>query len=114
MAGAFLVVVSTLETVTGKPRQFYVQCLCGEAEYFDTAEEAAEAWNEANVEAFHAPLHPLDTETQTFGCRQANPSACRNNLVAKVCAFVRSDNICLSPPRSWKKQFAKLKAKFLK
>ena len=113
MAGASLVVVSTCETVTGKPRQFYIPCMCGEAEYFDTAEEAAEAWNNANAEPFYAPLHPLDTETQTFGCRQINPSVCGNNRVPEVCAFVRRDNICLSPPRSWKKQFAKLKAKSL-
>ena len=26
-----------------------------------------------------------------------------------VCAFVRSDNICLAPPASWPKQFQKLK-----
>jgi hypothetical protein len=113
MAGGALVVVGTLETVTGNPRQFYVLCMCREAEYFDTAEEAAEAWNNANAEPFHAPLHPLDTETQTFGCRQTNPSVCRNNRVPKVCAFVRRDHICLSPPRCWKRQFAKLKAKSL-
>ena len=113
MAGASLVVVSTCETVTGKPRQFYVQCMCRGAEYFDTEEEAAEAWNSANAKPFHAPLYPLDTETQTFGCRQTNPSVCRNDRMPKVCAFVRRDNICLSPPRSWKKQFAKLKAKSL-
>jgi hypothetical protein len=113
MAGASLVVVSTCEAVTGKSRRFYVLCLCSGAEYFDTAEEAAEAWNNANAEPFHAPLHPLDTETQTVGCRQTNQSVCTNNLVPEVCAFVRRDNICVSPPRSWKKQFAKLEARSL-
>ena len=113
MAGASLVVVSTSEQVTGKPRQFYVLCMCSKAEYFDTAEEAAAAWNNANAEPFHAPLHRLDTEAQTFGCRNTNPGVCSNNLVPKVCAFARKDNICLTPPRSWKKQFAKLKAKSL-
>ena len=58
--------------------------------------------------AFHAPLHPLDSEYQTHGCRQANPSVCAKHSVPGVCAFVRKDNICLSPPRSWKKQYQKL------
>jgi hypothetical protein len=49
MAGASLVVVSSCEQLTRKPRQFYVLCMCSEAEYFDTAEEAAEAWNNANA-----------------------------------------------------------------
>ena len=59
IAGKALVVVSTLETLTGKPRQFYVLCLCREAEYFDTEEEAAEAWNSANafVQSSAKPLN---------------------------------------------------------
>jgi hypothetical protein len=63
-----------------------------------------------NVTAFHAPLHPLDTETRTFGCRYTNPDFCAKNRLPKVCAFVRADNICLSPPHFWPKQFRKLKA----
>ena len=63
-----------------------------------------------NREAFHAPLHPLDTEKQPFGCRHTKPNICLKNSLPNVCAFVRKDNICLSPPTSWKKQFAKLKA----
>jgi hypothetical protein len=58
--------------------------------------------------AFHAPLHPRDSEKQTHGCRSANPSACAKHSVPGVCAFVRKDNICLSPPMSWKKQYQKL------
>jgi hypothetical protein len=58
--------------------------------------------------AFHAPLPPLDSETQTHGCRQTKPSSCAKHSLPGVCAFVRKDNICLSPPRSWKKQFLKL------
>jgi hypothetical protein len=55
--------------------------------------------------AFHAPLHPLDSETQTYGCRHTAPDFCGKNSVPGVCAFVRKDNICLSPPNTWKKQF---------
>ena len=51
MLGRSLVLVSTCELLTRKPRQFYVLCMCREAEYFDTAEEAAEAWNNANAVA---------------------------------------------------------------
>ena len=28
---------------------------------------------------FNAPLNPLDSETQTYGCRQINPNICGNN-----------------------------------
>jgi hypothetical protein len=62
-------------------------------------------------EAFHAPLHPLDSEKQTYGCRHTNPIVCANNSVPGGCAFVSKDNICLLPPQSWKKQFLKLKGK---
>jgi nitrite reductase/ring-hydroxylating ferredoxin subunit len=40
---------------------------------------------------FHAPLHPRDTVAQTHGC-----------------AFARDDGMCLAPPKSWARQFAKL------
>ena len=58
---------------------------------------------------FHAPLHPSDTEMQTHGCRHTNPDICAKNLLSNVCAFARIDGMCLAPPKSWKKQFAKLK-----
>jgi hypothetical protein len=58
--------------------------------------------------AFHAPLHPLDSDNQTHGCRHANPNVCGKNSLTGVCAFVRKDNICLSTPTSWKKQYKKL------
>jgi len=61
-----------------------------------------------NGSPFHAPLHEKDTQTQTFGCRYTNPDICRKNMMPDVCAFARSDNICLSPPASWRKQYAKL------
>jgi hypothetical protein len=59
-------------------------------------------------QAFHAPLHPLDSETQTHGCRHTAPNVCGKNSVSGVCAFVRKDYICLSPPKTWKQQFQKL------
>ena len=58
--------------------------------------------------AFHAPLHPLDSENQTHGCRHTNPNFCGKNSVPGICAFVRKDNICLSPPNTWKKRFQKM------
>ncbi len=60
--------------------------------------------------AFHAPLHPLDTEKQTHGCRHTCPDICSKYHMPKVCAFARADNICLAPPMSWPKQFQKLKS----
>lgn len=59
--------------------------------------------------AFSAPLHPLDTEKQTFGCRANNPDICANNQMAGVCAFTSTDCICKKPSRAWKKQYGKLK-----
>lgn len=58
---------------------------------------------------FHRPLHVLDAEGQTWGCRHTNPDICAKNGLEGVCAFVRSDNICHSPPKSWPKQFRSLK-----
>ncbi len=62
-----------------------------------------------NKAAFHAPLHPLDTVEQTHGCRHTNPDICAKYQMPKVCAFVRADKICLTPPTSWPTQFQKLK-----
>jgi len=63
-----------------------------------------------NVTSFHAPLHPLDSERQTFGCRYTTPEFCAKNRLPKVCALVRADKICLAPPYLWAKQFRKLQA----
>ena len=63
-----------------------------------------------NAAAHHAPLHPLDTETQTVGCRHTQPDICAKNGLPKVCALVRPDKTCYAPPQSWPKQFQKLKA----
>lgn len=64
--------------------------------------------------AFHASLHPLDSETQTVGCRHTNPDICGKNGLPKVCALVRADEICLAPPSSWPKQFLKLQQQKIK
>jgi hypothetical protein len=70
-------------------------------------EEAFETMTLPN-NTFHLPLHPLDSETQTHGCRHTNPSVCAKHSLPGVCAFVRKDDICLSPPQSWSNQFQKL------
>jgi hypothetical protein len=59
---------------------------------------------------FHEPLKPKDTEKQTEGCRHTNPNICASNSLPRVCAFVRSDFMCLKPPQSWPKQFKVLLA----
>ncbi len=57
---------------------------------------------------FNNPLNSLDTESQTYGCRQNNPNICGNNGIPGICAFASNDNICRKPSRAWKKQFNKL------
>jgi len=47
-----------------------------------------------NKSAFHAPLHPLDSEVQTYGCRYTTPEFCGKNRLPQVCTLVRKDNIC--------------------
>ncbi len=54
---------------------------------------------------YYAPLQVGDTEIQTVGCRIRNPFTCGKNSLQDVCAFVRDDGICFSPPNSWPKQF---------
>jgi len=58
-----------------------------------------------NDKAFHAVPHSLDTEKQTFGRRYTSPEICAKNPMPMVCAFARTDNICLAPPVSRPKQF---------
>lgn len=57
---------------------------------------------------FNAPLHPQDTENQTFGCRANNPDICNNNMLNNICAFCRDDHICKKPSIAWKKKFHQL------
>ena len=56
-------------------------------------------------------LNKQDSETQTFGCRQNNPSICGFCFMDGVCAFVTSDNICHHPSARWKKVYKELKDK---
>jgi len=63
-----------------------------------------------NAQAFHEPLRPGDTAERTVGCRHTNPDICAKNRTPGVCAFVRADKVCMCPPKSWAKQFEKLKA----
>lgn len=58
---------------------------------------------------FNSPLHRLDSEIQTYGCRQNNPSICGNNGIPNICAFESEDCICKKPSRAWKKQYQKLR-----
>jgi len=55
-------------------------------------------------------LEPEESEQQTLGCRHSNPNICRNNATPGKCAFVRKDNICQLPPKSWKRIYLALKS----
>ena len=58
---------------------------------------------------FNEKLNELDSETQTYGCRQKIPDICSSNGIENLCAFVSQDCICKKPSRAWKKQYQKLK-----
>jgi len=66
--------------------------------------------NMSNESAFRAPLHPLDTERRTFGCRNPDPDTCPNRDKPNICSRMRADNICWAPAVAWRKQFTKLLA----
>lgn len=55
-------------------------------------------------------LNELDTEKQTYGCRQANPDICGFCYLEGICAFVAEDKICKHPSAKWKKIYKELKA----
>ena len=57
---------------------------------------------------FHEPLDARDTPEQTVGCRHTNPDICAKHSLP-ACAFVRADGVCKAPPKSWPKQFEKLR-----
>ncbi len=57
---------------------------------------------------FSAPLHTLDTEYQTYGCRMNNPNACSNYMSPGICAFKSQYHICLHPSSRWSAEFDKL------
>ena len=45
---------------------------------------------------------------RTVGCRHSNPDICKNHSTERLCAFVRKDGACTSPPKSWKRIFEAL------
>ncbi|PCI26482.1 MAG: hypothetical protein COB67_10055 [SAR324 cluster bacterium] len=57
---------------------------------------------------FKRPLQAGDSESATIGCRHSNPDMCAKHSMEGVCAFVSEENICQTPPGSWKKLYAKL------
>lgn len=57
------------------------------------------------------PLEYGETIERTNGCRRLNPHICRNHSTPDLCAFVRSDDICMSPPNSWKGVYSQLSLK---
>jgi len=59
--------------------------------------------------AYHEPLREGDSAEQTVGCRHTSPDICKKHSMPGVCAFVRDDGVCLSPPLSWPEQFKRLK-----
>ena len=58
---------------------------------------------------FQAPLNPKDTVKITVGCRRSNELSCGKNGIPNICAYARSDGMCMEPPKSWEKQFKMLK-----
>jgi hypothetical protein len=56
----------------------------------------------------HQPLRHGDTEATTVGCRSTRPTSCARHSMEGVCAFSRSDGMCLTPPASWPRQFRNL------
>lgn len=54
-------------------------------------------------------LNELDTEKQTYGCRQTNPDICGYCYIENVCAFSSKDGICRHPSARWKKIYKELK-----
>jgi hypothetical protein len=56
----------------------------------------------------HEPLREGDTNKQTVGCRHTSPDICSKNLLVNVCAFARTDGMCMSPPARWSKQYERL------
>ena len=56
-----------------------------------------------------SPLNELDTEKQTYGCRQSNPDICGYCYIEGTCAFASNDKICKHPSAKWKKIYKELK-----
>jgi len=60
------------------------------------------------INRYHDPLCEGDSEASTVGCRHTNADICAKNAMDGVCAFVRSDGMCIAPPVTWPKQYRKL------
>jgi hypothetical protein len=58
--------------------------------------------------AHRSSLHEKDRIDCTYGCRHTNPDSCKKNQMEGICAFVREDNMCLSPPGSWPRLYKRL------
>lgn len=57
----------------------------------------------------YSPLNKLDTERQTYSCRQSNPDICKYCYIDGICVFNSKDMICKHPSIKWKKIYEKLK-----
>jgi hypothetical protein len=57
------------------------------------------------------PLEDGETLERTNGCRRLNPHICKNHSVPDICAFVRSDNVCMLPPNNWEGTYEQLSQK---
>lgn len=64
----------------------------------------------SQAQRFHEPLDAGDTAELTVGCRNTNPDISAKHSMAAACASVWADGTCRAPPKSWPKQFEKLKA----
>ena len=42
---------------------------------------------------FNAPLNELDSEIQTYGCRQNNPDICGSNGLEGICTFATTNSM---------------------
>ncbi len=56
-----------------------------------------------------SPLNEMDTEKQTYGCRQSNPDICGYCFIEGTCAFNSKDKICKHPSAKWKKIYKELR-----
>ena len=54
------------------------------------------------------PLVEGESEIITIGCRHSNPDICSKHSIEGTCAFVSKDNLCNSPPLTWKKLYQQL------
>jgi hypothetical protein len=57
------------------------------------------------------PLEDGETLKITNGCKRLNAHIFRNHSVLNICAFVRAENVCLSPPKCRKNMYKLLREK---